>query len=59
MDYTILPFVEGSADAISISCYFISMLYLYSVLGSCFRGGRSLTRPRNRWEDAIQRDSEL
>jgi hypothetical protein len=27
------------------------------VLGSCFAGGRPLRRPRNRWEDVIQRDA--
>jgi hypothetical protein len=26
------------------------------VLGSCFGGGRPVRRPRNKWEDAIQRD---
>jgi hypothetical protein len=25
------------------------------VLGSCFGGGRPAERPRNRWEDAVQR----
>jgi hypothetical protein len=28
------------------------------VLGSCF-GGRPMGRPRNRWEDAIQRDAAI
>jgi hypothetical protein len=27
------------------------------VLGSCFGGGRPVARPRNRWEDVIQRDA--
>jgi hypothetical protein len=27
------------------------------VLGSCFVGGRPVGRPRNRWEDAIQRNA--
>jgi hypothetical protein len=27
------------------------------VLGSCFEGGRPVVRPRNRWEDVIQRDA--
>jgi len=27
------------------------------VLGSCFGGGRPVGRPRNRWEDVIQRDA--
>jgi hypothetical protein len=27
------------------------------VLGSWFGAGRTLGRPRNRWEDAIQRDA--
>jgi hypothetical protein len=27
------------------------------VLGSCFGGGRPVGRPRNRWEDVIQRDT--
>jgi hypothetical protein len=27
------------------------------VLGSCFGGGRPVERPRNRWEDVIQRDA--
>jgi hypothetical protein len=27
------------------------------VLGSCFGGGRPVRRPRNRWEDVIQRDA--
>jgi hypothetical protein len=27
------------------------------VLGSCFGGGRSVGRPRYRWEDVIQRDA--
>jgi hypothetical protein len=27
------------------------------VLGNCFGGGRPVGRPRNRWEDAIQRDA--
>jgi hypothetical protein len=27
------------------------------VLGSCFGGGRLVRRPRNRWEDVIQRDT--
>jgi hypothetical protein len=27
------------------------------VLGSCFGGGTPLGGPRNRWEDAIQRDA--
>jgi hypothetical protein len=27
------------------------------VLGSCFEGGRPVGRPRNRWEDSIQRDA--
>jgi hypothetical protein len=26
------------------------------VLGSCFGGGRPVRRPRNKWEDVIQRD---
>jgi hypothetical protein len=27
------------------------------VLGSCFGGGRPVERPRNRWEDVIQRNA--
>jgi hypothetical protein len=27
------------------------------VLGSCFGGGRTVGRPRNRWKDVIQRDA--
>jgi hypothetical protein len=27
------------------------------VLRSCFGGGRPVGRPRNRWEDVIQRDA--
>jgi hypothetical protein len=27
------------------------------ILGSCFTGGRPVHRPRNRWEDVIQRDA--
>jgi hypothetical protein len=29
------------------------------VLGSCFGGGRPVGRPRNRWEDTVQRDAAI